>query len=160
MQSDVPVFFDIRILFQAIYDFFVFFSDFDLNFLSITFNLFSLVWFSLGFVAFVLMIVFLVMHFRLQSRMTADLVSHPEISFDDQTTISDHRWFDIVQKIDSENPSDWNVAIIEADKILDDLMKKMGYPGDNLGERLKAVERSDFLTLDSAWQAHKVRNSI
>ena len=39
-------------------------------------------------------------------------------------------------------------------------MQQMGYRGENLGERLKSVEPSDFLTLNDAWEAHKVRNVI
>ena len=37
---------------------------------------------------------------------------------------------------------------------------KLGYQGENLGERLKAIEPSDFITLQAAWDAHKVRNQI
>lgn len=70
------------------------------------------------------------------------------------------RWEKIKKKLDSDNPSDWNLAIIDADKILDEMMVAMGYPGENLGERLKAVEPSDFLTLNEAWEAHKIRNQI
>ncbi|OPZ93948.1 MAG: Transcriptional regulatory protein SrrA [Firmicutes bacterium ADurb.Bin419] len=66
----------------------------------------------------------------------------------------------IKKKLDSDNPSDWNLAIIDADKILDEMLVSMGYPGENLGERLKAVESSDFLTLNQAWEAHKIRNQI
>ncbi len=69
-------------------------------------------------------------------------------------------WQTIKDKIHSDNPADWQWAIIEADKILDEMVKRMGYPGENLGERLRAVEPSDFSTLDDAWEAHKVRNQI
>ena len=69
-------------------------------------------------------------------------------------------WENVLKLMDSENPSDWKLAIIEADSLLDRLVQKMGYPGNNLGERLKAVEPSDFKTLQSAWEAHKIRNAI
>lgn len=69
-------------------------------------------------------------------------------------------WQAIKDKLQSDNPADWQWAIIEADKILDEMVKRMGYPGENLGERLKTVEPPDFLTLDEAWEAHKVRNQI
>jgi len=29
-----------------------------------------------------------------------------------------------------------------------------------LGDKMKKIDRSDFLTLDDAWEAHKVRNRI
>lgn len=70
------------------------------------------------------------------------------------------RWQAIVTKAETDNAADWKLAIIEADTILDEMVKRMGYPGDNLGERLKAVEVSDFLSLNEAWEAHKVRNQI
>jgi len=70
------------------------------------------------------------------------------------------RWEVVQTHIESNNPSDWKLAIIEADAILDDMVKKIGYSGDNLGERLKSVEVSDFTSIQSAWEAHKVRNQI
>lgn len=70
------------------------------------------------------------------------------------------RWEDIMAKASSENASDWRLAILEADILLDEMVAKMGYDGENLGERLRNVEMSDFNTLSSAWEAHKVRNRI
>ena len=49
---------------------------------------------------------------------------------------------------------------MEADIMLADILTKMGYQGDSIGEQLKGVEPSDFLTLNDAWEAHKVRNQI
>jgi hypothetical protein len=50
--------------------------------------------------------------------------------------------------------------VIEADIILDSLLEKLNLPGQTMGDKLKAVERSDFLTIDQAWEAHKARNNI
>lgn len=69
-------------------------------------------------------------------------------------------WVKIHDLISSENPNDWKQAILAADSMLDKMVARMGYHGDNLGERLKSIEKSDFLTLESAWEAHKVRNTI
>ncbi len=74
--------------------------------------------------------------------------------------VSNRRWANIQSLINSHSVNDWKQAIIEADIILDDMVGKMGYKGDSLGEKLKKVERSDFLTIDSAWEAHKIRNQI
>lgn len=70
------------------------------------------------------------------------------------------RWQVVLDHVHSTNPSDWRLAIIEADNILDEMVTRIGYKGENLGEKLKSVEPSDFLTLEEAWQAHKVRNRI
>lgn len=70
------------------------------------------------------------------------------------------RWENIIEHINSPNANDWRLAIIEADVMLDELLRKQGYHGESIGEMLKAVEKSDMLTLDLAWDAHKVRNQI
>ncbi len=70
------------------------------------------------------------------------------------------KWERVIDHLESENPNDWKIAIIEADSILNELVDSMGYNGASLGEKLKAIEQSDFTTLNNAWEAHKVRNAI
>ncbi len=70
------------------------------------------------------------------------------------------KWAQIVEKSESTDENNWRIAIIEADIILDSLLEKLNLPGQTIGEKLKAVEPSDFLTLDNAWEAHKARNLI
>ena len=60
----------------------------------------------------------------------------------------------------SEEPNDWKLAIIEADIILDGLLKERGYAGNSLGERLRSITPSQLSSIDDAWEAHKVRNKI
>lgn len=69
-------------------------------------------------------------------------------------------WERVLKHAGSENESDWRLAILEADIMLDDLLDKMSLPGDTIGDKLKSVEKSDFTTIDSAWEAHKIRNRI
>lgn len=70
------------------------------------------------------------------------------------------RWQHIQSLADGASASEWREAIIEADIMLDDMLSRQGYKGDGVGEKLKAVEPSDFNTLNDAWEAHKVRNQI
>jgi hypothetical protein len=70
------------------------------------------------------------------------------------------QWEKILKNIESVNESDWRLAILEADIMLDTLLNNMGLPGDTMGDKLKAVEKSDFMTVDDAWEAHKIRNQI
>lgn len=70
------------------------------------------------------------------------------------------RWDDVEKHLNSENPNDWKLAIIEADIILDDFLKRNGYSGDSLGERLKNIPTGSLQSLDDAWEAHKLRNQI
>jgi hypothetical protein len=78
----------------------------------------------------------------------------------EETPLINPRWARVLDALNSPNESDWRLAIMEADIMLYDLLEKMSLPGDSIGDKLKAVDPSDFLTLDNAWEAHKVRNQI
>ena len=70
------------------------------------------------------------------------------------------KWEHVLHCSDSLNESDWRLAILESDIMLSDILDKLGLPGETMGDKLKAVEKSDFTTLDNAWEAHKIRNQI
>lgn len=69
-------------------------------------------------------------------------------------------WQQIQVHVDSTNPNDWKQAIIQADVILDDTLKRMGFSGTSLGERLRSISPQTVASVDEAWAAHKVRNQI
>lgn len=70
------------------------------------------------------------------------------------------KWLEIERHMQSHAASDWKVAILEADILLFDMLQQMGYEGDSIGEILKKVDRANFVTIDDAWKAHRVRNII
>jgi hypothetical protein len=70
------------------------------------------------------------------------------------------RWERVVSHLNSTSVNDWKFAILEADIILDELLDATGYRGETVSDKLKRVEASDFETLEFAWEAHKVRNTI
>jgi|ERR1035437_229559 hypothetical protein len=70
------------------------------------------------------------------------------------------KWQSVMTHVDSPNGSDWRQAIIEADIILGEILTKMSYQGEGIGEQLKQANKADFNTLDQAWEAHKIRNQI
>jgi len=74
--------------------------------------------------------------------------------------VKNQKWEHVQKLIDSQNQNDWRQAVIEADIMLDEMLRRMGYEGKSIGDMLKQVERSDFATLDKAWEAHKFRNEI
>jgi hypothetical protein len=75
-------------------------------------------------------------------------------------TEKNRRWQKVLDHMNSSNPNDWKFAILEANIILDDLLNAMGYRGETIADKLKRVEKSDFDTLELAWEAHKIRNTI
>lgn len=74
--------------------------------------------------------------------------------------IKSDKFAELQAHLDSDNPNDWKLAIIEADIILDDTLKRQGYAGPTLGDRLKSISPETLHSIDDAWQAHKVRNQI
>lgn len=73
-----------------------------------------------------------------------------------------NKWLEIEELVKLGSPSRFKAAILEADKLLDFVLKKLGYPGKNLGERMKAIPREKYSRgfFDNMWEAHKVRNEI
>lgn len=69
------------------------------------------------------------------------------------------KWEHVITLANSLNPSDWRLAIIEADVMLDEFLRSKGYRGE-VGEMLKSVPSGELQTIDNAWEAHKVRNRI
>ena len=69
-------------------------------------------------------------------------------------------WGEILRHADSAKEAEWKFAIIEADKLVDDILKKGGYPGDSMGERLTNIQKEQLLSLDGLWTAHKIRNKL
>ena len=70
------------------------------------------------------------------------------------------RWSKTLNYLFSQHSSDWKLAIIEADSMLEDLMAQMGFIGENLGDRLKSANQDNFPQLTVAWEVHTIRNRI
>jgi len=78
----------------------------------------------------------------------------------EEEEVEHRRWKHVMELIESAHESDWRQAILEADIILFDALAHDGYPGESLGEKLKAVDPRRFASLQEAWEAHKIRNEI
>jgi len=93
--------------------------------------------------------------------ITADL-RHAEQVWNEtyRSTARESKLAAVHAHIDSENPTDWKLAIIEADIVLDQTLKDRGYAGTSLGERLRNITPKQLASIDDAWDAHRVRNKI
>ena len=63
-----------------------------------------------------------------------------------------------VQKMCSSREN-WSQAIIDADRLLDEALKKRRIGGKNMGERMVRAQRI-FTDNDSVWFGHKLRSKI
>ena len=70
------------------------------------------------------------------------------------------RWNALLKYLDSTHEAQWKIAVIEADKLVDDALAKAGYSGDTFGDRLSNIQPGTLLSLDGIWWAHKVRNRL
>jgi hypothetical protein len=70
------------------------------------------------------------------------------------------RWHYILTLIESPNDSDWRVAIIEADSMMEEVLKEKGLSGATVSELLEGAKESGYRSIQNAWDAHLVRNQI
>lgn len=71
-----------------------------------------------------------------------------------------NEWQEVQKLIQSENTSDWNMAVLRADTLLDDVLQYLGYEGATVKERLDTVDPFSVPSLDRLWSAHRLRNAI
>lgn len=69
-------------------------------------------------------------------------------------------WAKITKDGDSLDENERKFALIAADTLVEKILDATGYKGENLGERLKKIEKGDLDSLDALWEAHKIRNRI
>jgi hypothetical protein len=67
------------------------------------------------------------------------------------------RW-QTLQKL-LKDKSTWPLAVIDADKLLDDALKRSKYRGKTMGERLVSAQR-EITDNDAVWFGHKLRNRL
>lgn len=69
------------------------------------------------------------------------------------------KWEEIEKAADMKTEMGYKMAIIEADKLLDNAFIKLGTAGSTMGERLKVIIYK-YPNLKKVWEAHIVRNKI
>jgi predicted Zn-dependent protease with MMP-like domain len=72
------------------------------------------------------------------------------------------KWQEIEELVSLGGASQLKTAIMEADKLVDYVLKSHGVAGETMGERMKNAKSkfSDYNDYDNLWFSHKVRNSI
>jgi hypothetical protein len=69
-------------------------------------------------------------------------------------------WGKVLSYLFSQHGSDWKLAIIEADSMLEILLDQLGFKGESLGDKLKSANQENFPQLSNAWEVHTIRNRI
>lgn len=68
-------------------------------------------------------------------------------------------WLTIEQSLRRDNVASYQLAILNADKLLDRALRERGITGQTMGERMKAFN-ARWSNANAVWSAHKLRNQI
>lgn len=69
------------------------------------------------------------------------------------------RWQEIESLIDRNDEMGYKMAVMEADKLLDHVLKAMMISGQDMGQRLKVIN-AKYPETRQAWFGHKIRNQL
>ncbi|MBP9852651.1 MAG: hypothetical protein QG629_68 [Patescibacteria group bacterium] len=69
----------------------------------------------------------------------------------------ERRWKELQSYLSDKKT--WSLAIIDADKLLDEALRTKRYKGKTMGERLVAAQH-DLRNNNEVWFAHKLRNRL
>ncbi len=70
------------------------------------------------------------------------------------------KWRKVLKRLETGLESEYKIAIVEADNMLNNSLNRMGYMGKTLGERLEKLASATMPNIDEVYQAHKLRNTI
>ncbi len=69
------------------------------------------------------------------------------------------RWMAVESRLVKDQPASYQLAILEADKLVDFALKDRGIRGKTMGERMKNAQGT-WSNANRVWTAHKLRNQI
>ena len=69
-------------------------------------------------------------------------------------------WTRIRSRLDKGSEAEWKLAVIEADKLCDSILRRMGYLGETMSERLRNIKPAQLASVEQLQLAHKTRNTI
>ena len=67
------------------------------------------------------------------------------------------RWEKVIKKFTMGTPEAITLAVIEADKIVDDALKSLGFEGEHMADRLGQISPEEVKSLEGVWRAHRLR---
>lgn len=70
------------------------------------------------------------------------------------------RWEEVFARFEMGTESDWRLAVIEADSLVDTVFKQLGYEGETLGERIRSIESHELHSINELKEAHGIRNKL
>lgn len=69
-------------------------------------------------------------------------------------------WDKIAARLESGSPSQYKAAVLEADALAAEVLRSMGYAGENMQAQLEKIEEGKLAAKDALLSAHQMRNRI
>jgi len=69
------------------------------------------------------------------------------------------KWMAIERQLNKDDQSGCVLAVLNADKLLDQALRERGIKGQTMGERMKTAKEI-WSNANAVWSAHKLRNQI
>lgn len=91
-----------------------------------------------------------------QTRMPA---TTRKVKFKKDPAIAAH-WGGILARVKVGTQDAMRYAILEADSLVDHFLKKAGFEGEYMADRLMQIVPERVPSLERAWKAHKLRNEL
>jgi len=69
-------------------------------------------------------------------------------------------WQNILKRLESKDPEAYKLAIIEADKLFNEMLEILGYKGKDFEERMKRITTDEISESEKIYQAHQTAEKI
>lgn len=69
------------------------------------------------------------------------------------------RWLAVESGLRRDNHATYHMAIVNADKLVDQALREAGFSGATMGERMKSAQNT-WTNPNYVWSAHKLRNKV
>ena len=70
------------------------------------------------------------------------------------------QWAKVLKRLDTGKEADYKLAVIEADGLLNDILKKMEYKGETMAKILEQINATILPNIEEIWEVHKIRNNV
>lgn len=116
---------------------------------------------SLFFIAVIIFSLVRMREIQIHEKHEIDHEIHEALERDREAEKNENpRWHYIQTILESSNDSDWRVSIIEADTMLEDILREKGFTGESVSDLLESARSAGYQNIQTAWDAHIIRNKI
>jgi len=116
----------------------------------------------LNFIAFILsaLLLWLIIFYMIKLNILNEKIEALEVKYFGLRDFGKHysvkAWATIKKRLKTKDPAQIKMALIEADKILDEILKAGAYPGENIEERLSHLTPEKITNCSELLEAHKI----